>query len=70
MRIWKHMIDTQVVNIVQPDVCYMGGITRTLEVARLSPTSELACDSTFRKPILVTLFSAHIMGSILMQVST
>jgi len=34
MVVWKQMIDNKVVDIVQPDVCYMGGITRTLQVVK------------------------------------
>ena len=64
MRIWKHMIDTQVVNIVQPDVCYMGGVTRTLEVAKLAQKAQLPVTLHSANLSLVTLFSAHIMGSI------
>ena len=64
MRIWKHMIDTQVVNIVQPDVCYMGGVTRTLEVAKLAKQAHLPVTLHSANLSLVTLFSAHIMGSI------
>ncbi len=64
MRIWKHMIDAQVVNIVQPDICYMGGITRTLEVARLAQKVNLPVTLHSANLSLVTLFSAHIMGSI------
>jgi L-alanine-DL-glutamate epimerase-like enolase superfamily enzyme len=64
MRNWKHMIDTQVVNIVQPDVCYMGGVTRTLEVAKLAQKAHLPVTLHSANLSLVTLFSAHIMGSI------
>ena len=64
MRNWKHMIDTQVVNIVQPDVCYMGGVTRTLEVAKLAKQAHLPVTLHSANLSLVTLFSVHIMGSI------
>ena len=64
MRVWRHMIDTQVVNIVQPDVCYMGGISRTLEVAKLAHKANLPVTLHAANLSLVTLFSAHIMGSI------
>jgi L-alanine-DL-glutamate epimerase-like enolase superfamily enzyme len=41
MRVWRHMIDNQVVNILQPDVCYMGGVTRTLEVSEFAQQANL-----------------------------
>ena len=30
------MVDDRVVDIVQPDICYIGGIHRTLKVARMA----------------------------------
>ncbi len=64
MRVWRHMIDTRVVDIVQPDICYMGGITRTLEVAKLAEKEGIPVTLHAANLSLVTLFSAHLMGSI------
>ena len=64
MRVWRHMIDTKVVDIVQPDVCYMGGVTRTLEVVKMAKKANLPVTLHSANLSLVTLFSAHIMGSI------
>ena len=64
MRIWQHMVNTKVVNIVQPDVCYMGGVTRTLEVADMAKKANLPVTLHCANLSLVTLFSAHIMGAI------
>jgi L-alanine-DL-glutamate epimerase-like enolase superfamily enzyme len=64
MRIWRHMIDTGVVNIAQPDVCYMGGVTRTLEVAAMAEEVNMPITLHCANLSLVTLFSAHIMGAI------
>ena len=64
MRVWRHMIDNQVVNILQPDVCYMGGVTRTLEVSELAQQANLPVTLHSANLSLVTLFSAHIMGAI------
>ncbi len=33
---WKRMIEMRAVNVVQPDVCYLGGLTRTLKVAEMA----------------------------------
>lgn len=38
---WKTMIDTGVVDIVQPDVMYLGGMTRTLHVCRMAEAAGL-----------------------------
>lgn len=64
MRVWSHMIDTKVVDIVQPDICYMGGVTRTLEVVKMAEKANLPVTLHSANLSLVTLFSAHIMGSI------
>ena len=64
MRVWSHMIDTKVVDIVQPDICYMGGITRTLEVVKMAEKANLPVTLHSANLSLVTLFSAHVMGSI------
>jgi len=64
LRVWKHMIDTKVVDIVQPDICYMGGITRTLEVAKMAEKANLPVTLHAANLSLITLFSAHVMGAI------
>ena len=62
--IWKRMIDLRAVDIVQPDVCYMGGITRTLEVARLAERAGLPCTPHSANLSMVTLFTMHLLGAI------
>ena len=64
LTVWKLMIDTRTVDIVQPDICYMGGITRTLEVADYARAAGLACTLHSANLSLVTLFSAHFMAAI------
>ena len=46
------------VDVVQPDVCYLGGLTRTLRVVGLPCTLHAANLS------LVTVFTLHMMGAI------
>ncbi|MCP3686975.1 MAG: mandelate racemase/muconate lactonizing enzyme family protein [Gammaproteobacteria bacterium] len=64
MIVWKQMIDSGAVNIVQPDICYMGGITRTLQVAAMAQAAGLPCTLHSANLSLVTLFSAHFMAAI------
>ena len=35
IRIWKDMVNRKIVNIFKPDVMYLGGLTRTLQVAKI-----------------------------------
>ena len=64
MIVWKQMIDTHVVDIVQPDICYMGGITRTLQVAEMARQAGIPCTLHSANLSLVTLFSIHLMAAI------
>ncbi|MFT5218176.1 MAG: L-alanine-DL-glutamate epimerase-like enolase superfamily enzyme [Planctomycetota bacterium] len=62
--VWKQMIDTGAVNIVQPDICYMGGVTRTLQVANMAKEAGLSCTLHSANLSLVTLFSIHMMAAL------
>ncbi len=64
MIVWKQMIDSRAVDVVQPDICYMGGITRTLEIAGLAREAGLPCTLHSANLSLVTLFSIHFMAAI------
>lgn len=64
LRIWKRMIEMRAVDIVQPDVCYMGGVARTLQVARMAAKHGLAVTPHCANLSLVTLFTMHILAAI------
>ena len=64
MIVWKQMIDTRAVDIVQPDICYMGGITRTRLVADYAREHGMPCTLHSANLSLVTLFSIHFMAAI------
>jgi len=64
MIVWQRMIDTHAVDIVQPDICYMGGITRTLQVAAMAGQAGISCTLHSANLSLVTLFSIHLMSAI------
>lgn len=61
---WRRIIDGGVVNVVQPDVCYMGGLTRTLRVAAMAAEAGLPCTPHSANLSLVTVFTLHMMGAI------
>jgi L-alanine-DL-glutamate epimerase-like enolase superfamily enzyme len=58
------MIEMRAVDIVQPDVMYMGGIVRTLKVARLAAAAGLPCTPHSANRSLVTLCTMHLLGAI------
>ncbi len=61
---WRHMIQMKAVDIVQPDVCYLGGLARTLRVVRMAADAGLPCTPHSANLSLVTLFTMHLLGAI------
>lgn len=64
MATWKRMIDMRAVDVVQPDVMYMGGLSRTLEVARMAALAGLPCTPHAANLSLVTICTMHLMAAI------
>jgi L-alanine-DL-glutamate epimerase-like enolase superfamily enzyme len=61
---WKRMIDMRAVDIVQPDILYLGGINRTLRVARMAAEANLPVTPHCANLSLVTLFTMHLLRAI------
>ena len=61
---WRRMAAMRTVDVLQPDVCYLGGITRTLRVAELALKYGLLCTPHSANLSLVTVFTLHLMGAI------
>jgi L-alanine-DL-glutamate epimerase-like enolase superfamily enzyme len=61
---WRRIIDMRAVDVVQPDVCYLGGLTRTLAVAAIAAEAGLPCTPHSANLSLVTVFTLHLMGAI------
>ncbi len=64
MASWKSMIDDRVVDIVQPDICYLGGLSRTLQVAQMAETANIPVTPHCANLSMVTLFTMHFLRSI------
>ena len=64
LTIWRRMIAERVVDIVQPDVCYLGGIARTLRVCRMAEAAGLPVTPHCANLSLVTLFTMHLLRAI------
>ena len=64
LTIWKRMIDMRTVDIVQPDILYLGGIARTLRVARMAEAAKLPVTPHCANLSLVTLFTMHLLRAI------
>jgi L-alanine-DL-glutamate epimerase-like enolase superfamily enzyme len=61
---WRRMVRARAFDIAQPDVCYVGGLTRALRVATLAKEAGLPCVLHSANLSLVTVFSLHMMGAI------
>jgi L-alanine-DL-glutamate epimerase-like enolase superfamily enzyme len=61
---WRRMIEMRAVDVVQPDVMYMGGIGRTLKVAALAAAAGLPCTPHSANLSLVTICTMHLLGAI------
>lgn len=64
MRIWQQMIEMRAVDVVQPDVCYVGGLIRALRVAALARVTDMPCTPHAANQSLVLVFTLHLLGAI------
>jgi L-alanine-DL-glutamate epimerase-like enolase superfamily enzyme len=61
---WKTIIGMRAVDIVQPDIMYLGGMTRTLQLARMAELAGLPCTPHAANLGLVTMCTMHLLGAI------
>lgn len=61
---WRRMIQMRAVDVVQPDVCYLGGMTRTLRVAAMAADAGLPVTPHAANLSMVTLFTMHLLRAI------
>ena len=64
MAQWRRMIAMRAVDIVQPDICYTGGLTRAWRVAQMADAAGLPVKPHAANVSLVTVFTLHLMGAI------
>lgn len=63
-EVWRRMVSTRTVDVVQPDVCYVGGFTRALRVASLAAAAGLPCTPHSANHSLVLVFTLHLLSAI------
>ncbi|MEM7057577.1 MAG: mandelate racemase/muconate lactonizing enzyme family protein [Pseudomonadota bacterium] len=61
---WRRMIDMRAVDIVQPDVMYLGGMARTMRVVRMAEQAGLPVTPHCANLSMVTLFTMHLLRAI------
>jgi L-alanine-DL-glutamate epimerase-like enolase superfamily enzyme len=64
LGIWRRMVEMQAVDVVQPDVCYVGGLTRALRVATLAEAAGLPCTPHSANHSLLLVVTLHLMAAI------
>ncbi len=64
LETWRRMIAIRAVDVIQPDVLYLGGLVRTLEVARMGAAAGLPCTPHCANLSMVTLFTMHLLRAI------
>jgi L-alanine-DL-glutamate epimerase-like enolase superfamily enzyme len=60
---WRRMIAMNAMDITQPDICYVGGFTRGLRVARMAAEAGKPVIPHSANISLVEVFSAHLMAA-------
>jgi L-alanine-DL-glutamate epimerase-like enolase superfamily enzyme len=61
---WRRIVGMPAVDVVQPDICYLGGLTRTLQVAEMADAAGLICTPHSANLSMVIVFTLHLMGAI------
>lgn len=64
LKQWERMLAMAVVDICQPDICYLGGLSRTLQVAAMAQQAGLPCVPHSSNHSLVMVFTLHMMGAL------
>lgn len=64
LQIWARMFDLGAVDVAQPDVMYMGGITRTLQVCEMAAAHGLPITPHAANLSLVTMCTMHLLKAI------
>ena len=64
LAVWRQIIDDHVVDIVQPDVLYVGGVSRALRVAGMASKAGIPVTPHCANLSLVTLFTMHLLKAL------
>lgn len=64
LKQWARMIAMRAVDICQPDLCYVGGLSRALEVARMAAEAGMPVVPHTSNHSLVMVFTLHMLGAI------
>lgn len=60
---FQRLISGRVVDVVQPDIGYLGGVTRTMHVARMAESWGMLCTPHCANRTLLQVFTAHVAAA-------
>jgi L-alanine-DL-glutamate epimerase-like enolase superfamily enzyme len=60
---WRRMLAMNAVDVTQPDICYVGGFTRAMRVARLAAKAGRPVIPHSANLSLIEVFSVHLMAA-------
>ncbi|MCV6584234.1 MAG: mandelate racemase/muconate lactonizing enzyme family protein [Marinibacterium sp.] len=61
---WTRMIAMRAVDVIQPDILYVGGMLRALRVAQMGADAGLPCTPHCANLSMVTLFTMHLLRAL------
>ncbi|SFL73738.1 L-alanine-DL-glutamate epimerase [Paenibacillus sp. 1_12] len=61
---FRRMIGMRAVDIVQPDICYVGGFSRAMEVAKIAESFGMTCTPHAANLSMLTIFTLHMVAAI------
>ena len=61
---WRRMIALKSVDIVQPDVLFIGGMIRAMQVAQMGHDAGLPCTPHAANLSMVTIFTMHLLRAV------
>ena len=61
---WRRMIDMRAVDIVQPDVLYLGGIARAMRLAAMAAEAGIPVTPHSANRSMVTVFTMHYLAAL------
>jgi L-alanine-DL-glutamate epimerase-like enolase superfamily enzyme len=64
MAQWRRMIQMRAVDILQPDICYVGGLTRAMRVAKMGLEAGLIVKPHAANLSMVTIFTMHMLSAV------
>ena len=64
LPVWRRMLEMGAVDIAQPDICYAGGISRALRIARLAEAEGIPVTPHSANRSMVTVFTMHFLAAL------